>query len=959
MRLVELVKGIVGVHIDVDTATLVQVVNKVTGTKHLFSRRPELELRAPGMGVVEVEPEFCSGWKVLTLTNDELVALCERDRYHLVKRVKVEEGFVEYEYRVVNRGLEPLRARARVAIYASCSRGGFWGDEGVEGATYTCRYFVDYGYGESWGTFSTTRTPGTPRGFLFEKHSYRERWFPEVRWVAVVDRGREEGLVIQCLSEGCYAVVEDQFFNVEINLALPARTLKPGEELLLSFRLVPVVGLTRVDYCDSELVVGVEGPSIVTPGSTYEGVLQVYPLKDSQVDVVGDLTFIRGMQSIGKRGYCVDRVVQGSRRIPLEFLTTKLSLKKYTPIKLPFKTPERLEWSFERELYEIPYVEVRVGDKVVKRAVSVNPDVEDAINYCPRELLKIARKYLQFNPSVESEFMEREASRAIYELVSKMRLSPRRIIRLKRPSSRDVEELALEYLKAVGVEKYVEMWQRRPLDPIKVSRTPTLELAIAYVLTGSERVVNAFNNLLSSFAELVFNGEFITYYSPVHGGGGVDRFVDFVIALDMLEERLDQEVVEDSYRALRLIAEEVSKLANTWIGNWELSEAAALLALSYKLGYPGSDIDYYRSLATAKRALRGFMRDGAWPELAASYHVASLSHIVKIAEFLRYTGGENLYAYTTAPGEVSPLKRALLWLWNILTPIHTTPALEDTNEFTPPPDIYALPGMATNDPDLLGIALKLYRVRGSFTSPWTYLAMIHRDINILNYEYRPPARGKIAVLEDSGRFIYRESEDENSLYLILDFGPQGGWHGHPDRLSFELYYNGEAVVVDAGSAGYYNPLHWTWSRRSIAHNTVTLGTSDLPEYARGRIVNYVELEDGFKASFQLDTDGFSVVRDVELRSTGEVKQVRIVDAIRGRGVFRWNLHCRGALIGRRGCTVVLKTPRGSEVTITPHDNVDFNLSEGFRGPSEKTIYLYYEKTIDGEGYMGGTIVIKR
>jgi len=959
MKLHVFSKGIVEVHVDLDTATLVQLVSTITGSKHLFSRRPELVLKVPSMGIVEIEPEFCSDWKVISLTNDHFIAECVKASYRLVKSIKLYEGYVEYEYRVVNSDVKSLNVRPRVAVYIACARGGFWGDEGVEGAINTCHYYVNYGYNESWGTFSTTRTPGTPRGYIFEKHSYREKWFPEVKWIAFIDKKKEEGLLVQCLSEGCYAAVEDQFFNIEVNLSIPAKTLIPGEEVVLKFRLIPITGLTRVDYCDDDVVIGIEGPSLVTPSSIYTGTLQIYPLRDMVVNVNGKIIFVRGMQSIGKRGYCVDRVISSERSITLKFTQQSFTSGKFKPTKIAFNSSQSLRWGFERELYEIPYLEVILNNKVVRRAISINPDVEDALLYCPRELLKIVEKHIYLNSLIESEYLEREASRVIYDLVLSMRLNPRKILKLRTPVSKYLEELVLNYLNSTNINYYIEMWQKRILDPTIVSKTPILQLALAYFLTRSEGALRAISNLFDSFVELVLDNVFITYYSPVHGGGGADRFADFVVALDLVEHDVNESIISDTYRALRLITLEISKLANTWTGNWELSEAAALLALSYKLGYYGSDVDFYRALATAKRALNSFLPDGAWPELAASYHVASLSHLVKISEFLRYISGENLYTYTLTPGDVPVFKKALIWLWNILTPIDTTPALEDTNEFTPLPDIYALPGLALSDKELLSIALRLYKKHGIFHTPWTYLVMIHDNINILNYKYTPVLRKKITVLESSGRFIYRESESENSFYLILDFGSQGGWHGHPDRLSFEIYYYSEPLIVDAGSAGYYNPLHWTWSRRSIAHNTVTAGEIDLPEHVRGSIVNYEELKDGFKAIFQLNTDYFTVKRTMELRSDGIFKRVGVNDVIYGKGVFRWNLHCRGSIIENHGNIVVLKSPRGLEFSIIAPENTMFTLSEGYRGALEKTVYLYYERNISNIGYMGGIILLKQ
>jgi len=327
LKLYTLSKDVVEIHIDLDTVTIVQLINKITESRYLFSRKSELELRAPGMGIIEIEPTFCNNWRITKLKSDGFIAECSTQGYYFMKVVNLGNGFVEYEYRIKNTNSKSVKARPRVAIYIACARGGFWGDEGVEGAINTCRYFVDYGYSESWGTFSTTATPGTPRGYMFEKHSYRSRWFPEVRWLAFVDVAKREGIVVQCLSEGCYASVEDQFFNIEVNLAIPAKLLMPGEEITLRFRLIPFTDLTRVDYVDEDVVVGVEGPSIALPGDKYRGSIQVYSLKKLETSVSGRIVFVRGMQSIGKRGYCVDRVVPDKRAIGLVLAQERVALE--------------------------------------------------------------------------------------------------------------------------------------------------------------------------------------------------------------------------------------------------------------------------------------------------------------------------------------------------------------------------------------------------------------------------------------------------------------------------------------------------------------------------------------------------------------------------------------------------------------------------------------------------------
>ena len=59
-------------------------------------------------------------------------------------------------------------------------------------------------------------------------------------------------------------------------------------------------------------------------------------------------------------------------------------------------------------------------------------------------------------------------------------------------------------------------------------------------------------------------------------------------------------------------------------------------------------------------------------------------------------------------------------------------------------------------------------------------------------------------------------------FLSVDFGPSGGWHGHPDKLHLELFSRGETLAEDPGMVGYGNARQWGWYRTSLAHNTLVM-----------------------------------------------------------------------------------------------------------------------------------------
>jgi len=60
------------------------------------------------------------------------------------------------------------------------------------------------------------------------------------------------------------------------------------------------------------------------------------------------------------------------------------------------------------------------------------------------------------------------------------------------------------------------------------------------------------------------------------------------------------------------------------------------------------------------------------------------------------------------------------------------------------------------------------------------------------------------------------------ISLVLDYGPHGGDHGHPDKLNLLLHVWGQDRFVDPGRITYSVPEYKTWCKQTIAHNTVTV-----------------------------------------------------------------------------------------------------------------------------------------
>lgn len=89
--------------------------------------------------------------------------------------------------------------------------------------------------------------------------------------------------------------------------------------------------------------------------------------------------------------------------------------------------------------------------------------------------------------------------------------------------------------------------------------------------------------------------------------------------------------------------------------------------------------------------------------------------------------------------------------------------------------------------------------------------------NLSRLSSRVYPNGGIAILRSS-------APDDNGPmpgnFIALDFGPHGGWHGHPDKLALTLYARGQLLAEDPGSVGYSNARQWGWYRATLSHNTL-------------------------------------------------------------------------------------------------------------------------------------------
>ncbi len=95
------------------------------------------------------------------------------------------------------------------------------------------------------------------------------------------------------------------------------------------------------------------------------------------------------------------------------------------------------------------------------------------------------------------------------------------------------------------------------------------------------------------------------------------------------------------------------------------------------------------------------------------------------------------------------------------------------------------------------------------------------------------------LLDGYGMAILNNASDTISMSLY--YGYKGG-HGHYDRLHFEIFANGWPMTPDLGYPDFMNayvPGIFSWSKNTIAHNTVTVDAGRQVNNERGIVNSFV------------------------------------------------------------------------------------------------------------------------
>jgi hypothetical protein len=123
MKIYRLENSVLAVEVDLDTGVITQIIDRVNDSKHLLARKPELEIKKPGMGVYVLEPFFCPEPSQSIIGDGYFMFRCSSGGVDLLWRIELSDSSIRYSVETHNKSDGEYINRFRIMIYSACGRG--------------------------------------------------------------------------------------------------------------------------------------------------------------------------------------------------------------------------------------------------------------------------------------------------------------------------------------------------------------------------------------------------------------------------------------------------------------------------------------------------------------------------------------------------------------------------------------------------------------------------------------------------------------------------------------------------------------------------------------------------------------------------------------------------------------------------------------------------------------------
>ena len=261
----------------------------------------------------------------------------------------------------------------------------------------------------------------------------------------------------------------------------------------------------------------------------------------------------------------------------------------------------------------------------------------------------------------------------------------------------------------------------------------------------------------------------------------------------------------------------------------------------------------------------GFDDDGLWHEGSIAYHNYTLTAMAINFEAARFFDIDlRDYSWQTFGGSTMAIYQPFVSHLAFVKPDGTLPRLNDDIQGTDLSSII----------DLLEFSNRYWpgQVPHSFLKTAREMT---KQVSLRSCLWQSPVHGlsmhlESANFESFGLSIIRH----NDLFILLDYGPHGGWHGHFDKLNVEISSNQSNLISDPGTVVYSLPSSNDWYRTSFAHSLPFIGFENQPK-TTGRLLNHnFTTESSFvMAQYTDEEKGMNVTRLLLVLSTSQYGDV--------------------------------------------------------------------------------------
>ena len=339
------------------------------------------------------------------------------------------------------------------------------------------------------------------------------------------------------------------------------------------------------------------------------------------------------------------------------------------------------------------------------------------------------------------------------------------------------------------------------------------DAGVVYQVTGQRRYADKAREILMAYAARYLSYPRHDNQGRPRGGGRVASqslseaswLIHMAQGADLIWDTLNPEqcrAVEE--KLFRPALEQVILPSHHGIHNIQCRINSAIGLAGYLLGDP-------RLVRTAiddpqagfrQQIQRGVRDDGMWCEGASGYHFFTIEGLWPLAEAARHCG-LNLYEARFKSMFDGPLALAM--------PNLALPAFNDSGTvwLTSRADLYELAYARWHDARYAPL-LAAGRHTGELAL-WFGAAPPKSELGNGRGSRNSPASG-YAILE--------RGAGDQATWLCLKYGPHGGGHGHNDKNQLVLYSRGQVLMPDPGTHAYGSPLHTSWDKTTLAHNTL-------------------------------------------------------------------------------------------------------------------------------------------